>query len=96
MRARLITCVGVFNPVFAAYRLDHTATDRVARTLSAWTVTSNATVAAMTALWSLLARITGPRATIATAGLLILATPLLLPRRDRAPRHEPAPARGHA
>jgi hypothetical protein len=37
--------------VFATYRLDHTATDRVARTLSAWSVTSNATIAAMTALW---------------------------------------------
>jgi nitrate reductase NapE component len=32
----LIICMSVFNPVFATYRLDHTATDRVARTLSAW------------------------------------------------------------
>ena len=46
---------GVFNPVFATYRLEHTATDRVARTLSAWSVTSNATIAALTALWGLLA-----------------------------------------
>ena len=51
----LITCMGVFNPVFATYRLEQTATDRVARTLSAWSVTSNATIAAMTALWGLLA-----------------------------------------
>jgi hypothetical protein len=33
----------VFNPVYAAYRLDQTPTDRVARTLSAWSVTGKAT-----------------------------------------------------
>jgi MFS family permease len=76
----LITSVGVFNPVFATYRLDQTGPDRVARTLSAWSVTSNATIAAMTALWGLLASVTGPRGAIALAGLLILTTPLLLPR----------------
>jgi nitrate reductase NapE component len=80
----LVTSVGVFNPVFATCRLEQTATDRVARTLSAWSVTSNATIAAMTALWGLLASVTGPRAAIAVAGVLMLATPLLLPRRTAA------------
>jgi MFS family permease len=61
----LITCMGVFNPVFATYRLDQTPTDRVARTLSAWSVTSSATIAALTALWGLLASITSPRIAIA-------------------------------
>ena len=56
--------------------------DRVARTLSAWTITSNLTIAAMIALWGLLAGIAGPRAAIAIAGILMLATPALLPRRD--------------
>ncbi len=84
----LITCMGVFNPVFATYRLDQTATDRVARTLSAWSVTSKATIAVMTALWGLLASITSPRTAIAIAGLLILTTPLLLPRHDHASQHE--------
>jgi MFS family permease len=84
----LITCMGVFNPVFATYRLDQTATDRVARTLSAWSVTSNATIAALTALWGLLASITSLRTAIAIAGLLILTTPLLLPRHDHTPRRE--------
>jgi MFS family permease len=74
----LITCMGVFNPVFAAYRLEQTATDRVARTLSAWSVTSNATIAALTAFWGLLAGLTSPRIAIAIAGVLLLATPLLL------------------
>jgi MFS family permease len=84
----LITCMGVFNPVFATYRLNHTETDRVARTLSAWSVASNASVAAMTALWGLLAGITSPRTAIAVAGLLMLTTPLLLPRQDRASQRE--------
>jgi hypothetical protein len=68
------------------YRLNQTAPDRVARTLSARSVTSNATIAALTALWGLLASVTGPRAAIAIAGLLLLATPLLLPRGDHRPQ----------
>ncbi|GAA2457643.1 MFS transporter [Streptomyces glaucus] len=89
----LITCVGVFNPVFATHRLDRTPADRVTRTLSAWSVTGKASVAALTALWGLLAGLVGPRAAIALAGLLLLATPLLLPRRDHAPRPGAEPAR---
>ena len=84
----LVTSVGVFNTVFASYRLEQTASDRVTRTLSAWSVTSNATIAAMTALWGLVAHVTGPRSAIAIAGGLMLATPALLPRRDRTPQAE--------
>ena len=84
----LVTCMGVFNPVFATYRLDQTETDRLARTLSAWSVTSNAAIAALTALWGLLASITSPHTAIAIAGVLMLATPLLLPRYDEARVHE--------
>lgn len=91
----LITCMGVFNPVFATYRLDHTATDRVARTLSAWSVTSNATIAAMTALWGLLASLTSARTAIAIAGLLLLTTPLLLPRHDHAQAARAGSARSY-
>ncbi len=87
----LVTCVGVFNPLYATYRLEQTPSDRVSRTLSAWTVTSNVTVAAMTALWGLLAGVTGSRVAVAVAGVLILATPLLLPA-DTA-RAQPEPVR---
>jgi MFS family permease len=87
----LVTCFGVFNPVSATYRLNHTEKDRVARTLSAWSVSTSLTIAALTALWGLLAGITSPRTAIAVAGVLILATPLLLPRRDHAPQPEPEP-----
>jgi hypothetical protein len=82
----MITCIGVFNPVYATYRLDQTPADRVARTLSAWQVSSNAVIAALTLLWGALASATSPRLAIAAAGVLLLATPLLLPRRDPAPR----------
>jgi MFS family permease len=78
----LIICMGVFNPIFATYRLEQTAADRVARTLSAWSVTSKATIAVLTALWGLLAVLTSPRTAIVIAGLLLLATPLLLSRRE--------------
>jgi hypothetical protein len=80
--------MGVFNPVFATYWLDQTETDRLTRTLSAWSLTSNAAIAALTALWGLLASITSPYTAIAIAGVLLLATPLLLPRHDEAQVHE--------
>ncbi len=78
----LVTCCGVFNPVLATYRLDHTDPGRVARTLTAWSVSSSAAIAAMTAAWGLLAALIGPRTAIAVAGVVLLATPLLLPRRE--------------
>ncbi|MFG2057572.1 MFS transporter [Micromonospora sp. NPDC048930] len=84
----LITCMGVFNPVLATHRLAHTDDRLVARTLSAWSVGSNAAVAALTALWGLLAAVTGARAAIALAGLLLLVTPVLLPGAARAARRE--------
>jgi hypothetical protein len=89
----LVTSMGVFNPVLATHRLAATPSDRVARVLAAWTVSSSATRAAFTALWGVLAAAMGARAAIALAGVLLLATPLLLPRREGAPRAAPAPAR---
>ncbi|MFL5998939.1 MAG: MFS transporter [Streptomyces sp.] len=80
----VITSCAVFNPVFSTFRLELTPTDRVVRTLSAWSVTGKLTTAALTALWGLLATFTGTREAIALAGVLLLATPLLLPRRPAA------------
>ncbi|GGO42582.1 MFS transporter [Streptomyces daqingensis] len=86
----LVTCCGVFNPVLATYRLEHTASDRVARTLTAWSVSSSAAIAALTAGWGLLAAATGIRTAIALAGTVLLVTPLLLPRRAPVPPAEPS------
>lgn len=86
----LIFCCGVFNPVQATYRLQRTATDRVARTLSAWAVTTKASTALLTAVWGVLGTLLGPRTAIGLAGAVLLATPLLLPRRTTALPPEPA------
>ncbi|MGW0711328.1 MFS transporter [Streptomyces sp. NPDC002643] len=83
----LITCAAVFNPVSVTHRLNETPPDRTARTLSAWSITSKLTTAALTALWGLLATATGPRRAIALAGALLLATPLLL-----LPHRRPLPS----
>jgi MFS family permease len=82
----LVLCMGVFNPVSATYRLEHTEKHIVARLLAAWSVSTSLTTAALTALWGVLASLTSPRVAIGVAGVLLLATPLLLPRREHAPR----------
>ncbi|MET7403441.1 MFS transporter [Dactylosporangium sp. NPDC005572] len=74
----IIISMSLYNPVLAAYRLEHTPQDRVARTLSAWSVSSSAAIAVLSALFGLLAAGVGPRAAIGVAGLLILASPVLL------------------
>ena len=76
----LVTCLGVYNPVYATYRLDRTSRQRAARMLAAWSVSKSLTIAALTALWGGLASLTSPRAAIAVAGIALLATPLLLLR----------------
>ncbi|WP_316522457.1 MFS transporter [Kitasatospora brasiliensis] len=76
----IIVNMSLFNPVLATYRLERTPEHLVARTLSAWSIGQQASIALCTALGGLLAAATGPRATLVVAGLLILATPVLLPR----------------
>lgn len=81
----LVTCMGVYSPVSATYRLDHTDKRRVGRVLAAWSVSKNLSIAALTAVWGVLADATSPRVAIAAAGILLLGTPLLLPRREHVP-----------
>lgn len=89
----LVTSIGMFNPVMATYRLEQTAPDRVARMLSSWSVSSSAATAGLTAVWGLIAAVTGPRVAIGIAGGLLLLTPLLLPHPAREARLRPAAAR---
>jgi MFS family permease len=79
----LVTCCGLFNPVSATYRLEHTPADRLARTLAAWTISTKLAVAVLTAVWGLLAGILGVRLAIGLAGVILLATPMLLPPTSR-------------
>ncbi|MFJ5778856.1 MFS transporter [Streptomyces sp. NPDC093094] len=76
----LVLCCGVFNPVQATCRLERVPADRAVRTLSAWAVTARASAALLTALWGALGALLGLRTAIGLAGVLLLATPLLLPR----------------
>ncbi|MFJ4503728.1 MFS transporter [Streptomyces sp. NPDC088864] len=85
----IVVSMSLYGPVLSTYRLEHTPQHLVTRTLTAWSIGQQAAVAVLTALAGLLAGVTGPRPALAVAGLLILATPLLLPRQRRTPR--PAP-----
>jgi hypothetical protein len=60
--------------------------------LAAWSVSTSLTTAALTAAWGGLAALTSPRIAIAVAGVLLLGTPLLLPRRERVLESAPAAA----
>lgn len=51
------------------------------RVLSAWSINGSAAIAVTTALWGVRADLTSPRIAIAAAGVPLLATPALLPRR---------------
>jgi MFS family permease len=83
----IIISMSLFSPVLATYRLEHTPEHLIARTLSAWSIGQQASIAAFTAVGGLLAGITSPHTALTVIGLLILISPLLLPGRER-----PAPA----
>jgi predicted MFS family arabinose efflux permease len=89
----IIISMSLYSPVLATYRLEHTTKHRIARTLSAWSIGQQASIAIFTALGGLLADISSPRTALTVAGLLILASPLLLPRGDgHAPVADPGMA----
>src|SRR5581483_9029634 len=66
----LVTTIGIFSPLYATYRLQQTAPERVARTLCAWQVSTSASIAVATAAWGGLAELIGLRPAIALAGIL--------------------------
>ncbi|MDN5914253.1 MAG: MFS transporter [Pseudonocardia sp.] len=86
----LITCMGIFNPISATERLQRTPADRAAQVLTAWSVSSRLAQATLMAVWGVLATLTSPLTAITVSGALLLATPLLLPRRADMP--DPADA----
>jgi len=93
----IIVNMSLYGPVLSTYRLEHTPKHLVARTLTAWSIGQQASIAVLTALAGLLADVTGPRTALAVAGVLILATPLLLPgRRSRTARPEAEAAPSHS
>ena len=79
----IIIGMSLYSPVLATYRLEHTPRQLVSRTLSAWSIGQQAAIALCTALGGLLAAATTPHTALTVCGLLILASPLLLPGRER-------------
>ncbi|MEV6013517.1 MFS transporter [Streptomyces sp. NPDC051976] len=92
----IIINMSLYSPVLATYRLEHTPNHLVARTLTAWSIGQQASIAILTALAGLLADVTSPRTALTVAGLLILTTPLLLPPKDQTSQHEPELSRSHS
>ncbi|MFE2738477.1 MFS transporter [Streptomyces sp. NPDC059349] len=92
----IIINMSLYSPVLATYRLEHTPKHLVSRTLSAWSIGQQASIAILTALAGLLADVTSPRTALTVAGLLILTTPFLLPRQDQTSQHEPELSRSHS
>jgi MFS family permease len=76
----VIISMSLYNPVLATYRLEHTPSHQIARTLSAWSISTSASIAVFTALGGVLADLTSTRTALAVAGLAVLTSPLLLPR----------------
>ncbi|WP_051107857.1 MFS transporter [Actinomadura atramentaria] len=84
VEALLIAAMGVFNPISATERLQRTPADRVAQVVSAWSISSKLSQAAFMTAWGVLGTLTSPLTAITISGVLLLATPLLLPQRAPA------------
>ncbi|GAA1176204.1 MFS transporter [Pseudonocardia alaniniphila] len=80
----LITCMGIFNPIYATARLQRTPADHAAQVLTAWSVSSKLVQATLMVIWGVLATLTSPLSAITVSGVLLLATPLLLPKRTHS------------
>jgi MFS family permease len=91
----IVLHMSLYTPVVAACRLERTPPQLVARTLTAWSLGQQVSLALCTTLAGLLAGLTGPRPALAAVGLIALATPLLLPRPGQLapPTGEPAVGR---
>jgi MFS family permease len=80
----LLLAAGVFNPLFATFRMQATDDAVMSRVYSAWSVSSRTVQPVMIAAGGALAAVTSTRAAIAAAGVLCLASALLVPRSGQA------------
>jgi MFS family permease len=81
----LLLAAGVFNPAFATYRMEATADAFMSRVGTAWSVGSKTCQAAFMFAGGLIAGVAGVRGTLVVAGVLCLASGLLLPWRELSP-----------
>ncbi|MGW5516574.1 MFS transporter [Nocardia africana] len=78
----LLLGAGVFNPVFATYRMNCTTDDHMSRVRTAWSISAKCVQPAFIALGGLMAGATSPRVAIGCATAAVLASSALLPWRQ--------------
>jgi MFS transporter len=88
----LLFCAGVFNPVFATYRMHVTADAFMVRVRSAWGISSKTVQPLFVLAGGGLAALAGVRPALLAGGLVCVASAALLPFRDLSPESLPATA----
>lgn len=78
----LLFSAGVFNPTFAAWRMQHTADSHMTRVLTAWSVSSKTIQPACMLLGGVLAAVTDIRTAIFISGLIVASSIFFLPWRS--------------
>ncbi|MFI8977461.1 MFS transporter [Nocardia asteroides] len=81
----LLFCAGVFNPVFATYRMNCTDDDHMARVGTAWSISAKCFQPAFIALGGVIASVTSTRVAIGFAVAALLASSALLPWQQTKP-----------
>lgn len=81
----LLLCAGIFNPVFAAYRMNSTPDELMARVGTAWSVGSRTIQPLFITLGGVIATTSTSRRSLLVAGVLCLGSAVLLPWRGRLP-----------
>ncbi|MEV7013019.1 MFS transporter [Streptosporangium sp. NPDC051022] len=89
----LLLCAGIFNPIFATYRMNSTPDGLMARVGTAWSVSSRTIQPLFITLGGMVATASTSRRSLLIAGVLCLGSAPFLPWRGRLPGdvHEPAP-----
>ncbi|MEU4237169.1 MFS transporter [Actinoplanes sp. NPDC026619] len=84
---------GAFNPAFATYRMTHTEDGYLSRVIAAWSITSRTTQPVAILLGGALAAATSVRFALLVCGLIVAASSLLLPWRERVSAEQATPVR---
>ena len=75
---------GLFNPAFATYRMGATDDAHLSRVLACWSISSRTSQPIGIVLGGGLAALAGVRIALLVSGLIVAASALLLPWRERA------------
>lgn len=81
----MMTCAGVFNPTFTAFRMAQTPDALMARVTAAWSVSSKTVQPLCMVLGGAVAALTDVRTAIGVGAVIVLSSALLLPGPFRQP-----------